>query len=575
MSRPRSNERRAAALALLVAFFVTSPGHAQPVPAPPVTDRKERAAAALERGVALYRQGAFDAALAEFLASRAAYPARGNTLNAALCLAKLGRADEALDMFETLLREVSPLAPREKELVEKQVRELRRRVGRVEVRILEPGATVVIGGRERGTTPLSAPIRVAVGSHLVRIFKQGFIPQETLVDVASEQQVAVEGRLEPLVAAGQLTVTTTDGAVAEVVLDNIPVGPTPWQGRVQTGTHTIRLRGEGELGTRPLVAEVRADDVTPLVLELVRLDCPILIAPLPAGARLAIDGVDVGLGAWAGALDCGAHRIEVAASGFLTVDRTVQLERSGPREIAVELDRDPDSAEWHEANPGRITVEVFGAPLLSPALGGDAGAGCDLSCSSPPPLGVIVSAGAGYQLGLGIGFGVEVGFLQLRQSMQERSITVSQVPNAAPINGFIDDERTLRSALVGAATWFRRGEPWSFVAHLGAGAALGTLATRRESTVEGDAVALADQSTAANYFYLSARLGVGYQPSEQLEVSLAFQAAVLFALTQPSWEQDAEAFNARAGFLSYPTESLTGEGIWLLSPGVAATLSFL
>src|SRR5262245_34722023 len=120
------------ALSILVAhFLVIVPAAAQPVPAPPestpttdVEAKKAEANAAFERGMKLMAEENFDAALAEFLRSRELYPARGNTQNAALCLKKLGRYDEALDMFETLLREVPSLSPEDKQLVELAIADL-------------------------------------------------------------------------------------------------------------------------------------------------------------------------------------------------------------------------------------------------------------------------------------------------------------------------------------------------------------------------------------------------------------------------------------------------------------------
>src|SRR5262245_57725646 len=54
-----------------------------------------------ERGVAHFDRREWQPALAEFLRSRELAPTRGNTKNAAICLRKVGRFDDALDLFET------------------------------------------------------------------------------------------------------------------------------------------------------------------------------------------------------------------------------------------------------------------------------------------------------------------------------------------------------------------------------------------------------------------------------------------------------------------------------------------
>ncbi|MCA9619893.1 MAG: PEGA domain-containing protein, partial [Myxococcales bacterium] len=73
---------------------------------PPVTaETKELAKVHFKRGLKLLREEAWSPALAEFLQSRELFPTRVATNNAGIALRKLQRYDEALDMFETLLRD--------------------------------------------------------------------------------------------------------------------------------------------------------------------------------------------------------------------------------------------------------------------------------------------------------------------------------------------------------------------------------------------------------------------------------------------------------------------------------------
>src|SRR5262245_34778304 len=57
---------------------------------------RDEALAHFEKGKALYKADSPAAALAEFLESRRLYPTRNATNNAALCLVRLQRFDEAL-----------------------------------------------------------------------------------------------------------------------------------------------------------------------------------------------------------------------------------------------------------------------------------------------------------------------------------------------------------------------------------------------------------------------------------------------------------------------------------------------
>jgi hypothetical protein len=66
---------------------------------------------------------AWEPALAEFLRSRALFPTRANTQNSAVALEHLNRFDEALDMFETLVREYPNLPDRTQ--VDQEIKRLR------------------------------------------------------------------------------------------------------------------------------------------------------------------------------------------------------------------------------------------------------------------------------------------------------------------------------------------------------------------------------------------------------------------------------------------------------------------
>ena len=188
---------RGTLLALSLWILGPAPVLAQPAPAP--TTAMDQARAHFEKGLALWDAEAWDAALVEFRRSRDLHPTRAATKNAALALRRLKRFDEALDFFEELAR-FPDLPAADRDLAQREMEQLRALVGSLDIKGAEPGAAVVIDGRARGTTPVSAPLRVSSGTHVVRVQKGGFAPFEARVEVASGQVVGVEARLLPLAA---------------------------------------------------------------------------------------------------------------------------------------------------------------------------------------------------------------------------------------------------------------------------------------------------------------------------------------------------------------------------------------
>jgi hypothetical protein len=354
--------------------------------------RREEAKAWFDKGMVHFRQEKWEEALAALQRSRAIYPSRASTRNAALCLYKLHRADEAFEMFEALLA-FSDLPTDYRQVAESAIAELEKQVGTVEIEGGEVGATIVIDGRYRGALPLPGPLRVKVGSHEVRAFKEGLDGFGATVEVIAGKRSVVQ--LRSLAAGGTLQVTEERGRVLDVVLDGAPVGKTPWRGSVPAGEHLVALRGlvelntmaeecapliEGapggrralggnvELGTQPVNVSIRAGRPTILTLTAESLDAWLRVEPTPGGASVAIDSVTVGYGVWEGRLRAGAHKIEVSSEGFLPVTRQVTLERRKPQSLAIQLERDPTSALGGVSRRAAIGT-AYGAGALGLIVG--------------------------------------------------------------------------------------------------------------------------------------------------------------------------------------------------------------
>src|SRR5262245_28524811 len=107
-------------------------------------DPKQEARVHFERGVKLSDEQSWDAALAEFLQSRELFPTRGAEKNAAVCLRKLRRYEEALEMIEGVLKEFPNMPQEDRWSIENEIKELQGLVGFLTVKPSEAGATVVI-----------------------------------------------------------------------------------------------------------------------------------------------------------------------------------------------------------------------------------------------------------------------------------------------------------------------------------------------------------------------------------------------------------------------------------------------
>jgi hypothetical protein len=378
-----------AALLLLETAALAQPAVSPPMPAGASPDdkdveaRRADAKASFEKGNVLLKQEAWDAALAEFGRSRASYPTRAATKNAAICLSSLRRFDEALDMFEEVLK-FSSVPEEERQLVDRTIAELQGRVGTLSIDGGEPGAVVVIDGRYRGTLPLRGPLRVAAGVHEVSAFKEGHDPFSATIEVVGKQSAVV--KLRSTTTRGRLKVNERAGRALELVVDGTVMGTTPWEGPMAVGKHVILLRthvevlddsvpsgkisplAATEVGTQPVSVPVQLGELTALTLVAEDLDTSMRIEPTPASAAVEIDDAFVGWGVWEGRMRVGEHKVAVSSEGFPTQIRHVTLQARNQQLVAIDLARDRNTASFLAKRNAAVWA-TFGLGVLGLGVG--------------------------------------------------------------------------------------------------------------------------------------------------------------------------------------------------------------
>ena len=535
-------------------------------------DRKDRARERFTKGLALTKEGAWAAALAEFIASRSLHPTRVAASNAAFCYRKLQRYDESLATYEGLLRDYPDLPAKEKEEVQRAVSELRPLVGTIDVDAAEPGAAIVVDGSLRGTYPLTAPLRISAGSHIVRVHKEGFEPFETRVDLAGGNMAKVQAKLNALTESGRLKVTESAGRVLDVVVDNVVVGKTPWEGMLSLGEHTVRLRGEGSLGTQPSSAPVKLRQTTALALKAEALEAGLRVEPTPANATVVIDSVTVGRGVWEGALRVGPHKLEVAAEGFLPATRELTLGAGETGVQSVELARDEDTDMWRV--PPKVTLELSGAPAIVPSFFGDVVGACGGDCSRSVGIGVQFALNIGAEFSNGFGVGLMAGFLTASQSITGRTTWVTPV-GLTPREGSADDSLRMRGPFVGASGWYTLGDDYPLMFRLSAGPLFAWVRDDRTGSFplnNGGSYRAGPVSveTYATYLHIDPEIRIGIRLVDHLVLSAGVQGMVLIALSRPQWDPTKEIDAAIDGIGAFGNEGLTGPALLVLTPGIGA-----
>jgi PEGA domain-containing protein len=220
----RRRDRLARALALSFAFALAVPAEAlaQQPPKPPagVDEAREH----YDRGLQLYRDGAFDGAITEFQRAYELAPSFKLFYFIGLTHRQLNDFASALRAFEQYVKDGGREVPAKRRAeVEREIAQLRKRVGRLEVVANEAGAAVLVDDRVVGTSPLEAPVVVNVGQHKVVAVKEGRQSPPATVAVAGDESTHVDLQVPPpAVVQVPVTVSEENGVRKLTPVPNAP-----------------------------------------------------------------------------------------------------------------------------------------------------------------------------------------------------------------------------------------------------------------------------------------------------------------------------------------------------------------
>jgi hypothetical protein len=147
--------------------------------------RTDTAASHFKHGVALYKDGDYEAALIEFRRAQELTPNYRVLFDIGQSLYQLQRYADALKAFEDYLAQGgTQISPVRRASVEADLKALRARVGHIEIVVNVDGAEVRVDDQAVGTSPLPAPVLVSVGHRKITVARADRISVEKFFDIA-------------------------------------------------------------------------------------------------------------------------------------------------------------------------------------------------------------------------------------------------------------------------------------------------------------------------------------------------------------------------------------------------------
>ena len=170
-------------------------------PQPARAGAKEEARKHYDRAVELVDDGQLAEAIIEFQRSYDLTKHFSVLYNIGQVYVSLAKPVEAIAAYEGYLvggGKNIPAARRGE--VEREIARQKARIATLEIHVLPEGAVVRVDGKEIGKAPISASVRVGLGTHTIGASAEGCDPAETEVTVAGEDQKVVELALANRVA---------------------------------------------------------------------------------------------------------------------------------------------------------------------------------------------------------------------------------------------------------------------------------------------------------------------------------------------------------------------------------------
>lgn len=301
----------------------------------PAAGRKE-AATHFQRGISLYKEANYAAALSEFKAAYTAVPSWEVLYNLGLCQRRLFQYGAAIRSFDRYLGEGGAKVPSDRRAsVAQELEQIRALTAPIAVLVKGEKAKVSVDGDEVGETPLAEFVLLGPGKHLVRAEREGCSPDEKTIEVVSGQAQAVELDPKSLTAPGRVVVECTP-AGAEVSIDAAAPKSCPLELDLAPGTHELVANASGyaQLRTEVIVQPAQPRTVR---LSLVSTAPPPKPFPVLAVSLLGGGVVLGGVGAVFAVLADGAAKdvSTIASNGGAWDARAVAAQAAGQRNSAL------------------------------------------------------------------------------------------------------------------------------------------------------------------------------------------------------------------------------------------------
>ena len=303
------------------------------------TAATEDAAVHFQKGVELFDEGEFEAALAEFHWAYSMKPHFAVLYNIAQCYYATGRHEKALEYFDRYVGDGGDQIPKKRlDEVKASIAHLLEILTELQIDTKPSGAKVKLDGKVIGSTPFVEPVHAPAGPHTIEVSLPGYMVVQEDVILTGGQSFDRSYELTVDEREGTLTVTSPTPK-ARVFVDGREMGPVPWTGKLIVGEHVVTVKAPGYSDAiRPVVILAEDDRIVDVPLEVKGKPGKLTVESSVQGTIVLVDGIEQGqtpLGSIA--LPAGVYEVTTVKDGYAGWHGDVTIKEGLPAKVDVKM----------------------------------------------------------------------------------------------------------------------------------------------------------------------------------------------------------------------------------------------
>ncbi|MBQ9363487.1 MAG: SUMF1/EgtB/PvdO family nonheme iron enzyme, partial [Bacteroidaceae bacterium] len=204
----------------------------------------------------------------------------------------------------------------------------------VSVKNTETGQQEVLGAVD-ATGSVSA--NLDFGTYTYQVMSALYVPVEGILTVAASDATLVE-RVKLQSNTGTVVLTTAAGA--DLYIDNVKRGTGTWQGELKPGEYLVEARRESHVSTNQRITVIRGEKTQVTIPAPVPITGFVSVMSNPAGAKILIDGQEVGVSPKnVPDVLIGSRKVTIKADGYKDYTETVVVKEGEMASVSATMEK--------------------------------------------------------------------------------------------------------------------------------------------------------------------------------------------------------------------------------------------